>query len=91
MSKRLWAGVVPCNASDPLSTDAEKARYRRLVPFWSATVPTETTHGDRFTSAIGPFRTLAALRYMREHYWCDNVYFANKMTKGVAHATSHES
>ena len=34
-----------------------------LIRFQAATTPTKASHGQRFTSAIGPFRTLLGLEW----------------------------
>jgi hypothetical protein len=45
-----------------------------LEAFTSRTVPTETTHGTRYTYAIGPFRTRRAAQWA-ERYGSGNPHF----------------
>ena len=52
MSKRLYVGV--------------KSDLKRET-FWSADVPTRSSHGDMFAYVIGPFRTKAGAVFMRDY------------------------
>jgi len=57
-SKRLWIGAVKGTPS------AERPLAYEL--FWAIGWPTEATHGDRYTHAIGPFRTKAGATFMAD-------------------------
>ena len=35
--------------------------------FWSARIPTQQTHGDKYAAAIGPFETIRGARFMVAH------------------------
>lgn len=52
MRKKLYVGCV---------RNGPREIIRSLVE------PTETTHGDKFSAVIGPFRTITGARFMRDY------------------------
>ncbi len=59
--------------------------------FRSTTTPTAASHGDRFASCIGPFRTKRGAEWMARHGWdnphCRSVDEAERCAKSTHEVT----